>query len=427
MQRRMFILFLNLMLVSNILNAQFIELSLFPFLQIKPTFDINSRSDGMGRLAFIVDDPIRDVFINPAKSNLIKNNLTILSLSHTLVKNEFEQRLSPSLYNITHNEQRYTHLSSPIGGIFRLDRFLIGGKISYQSTEFKSEQVEEGYQRNVYKFESKETGYPFAAFMSYEFSDWVSFGLGVDKNTFKEKSTNFVNPDEHSKTDDLIVRGGLNMKINDVDKLSLLLSFYQSERELLFFDMTKGWVFQSDYKHKLNDALLIGGTFTLDKKKMDPYDGYSLKFGVGGIFQSGVIMLASEVSIEPAWLIYEYKPKEYGSYYQKSKYTFMNWSLKSGVQVNLTDELQCRFGFEYYKYQGNYEGKYDTVKYYIKPSHSTFIPTITTGLEYNFDNFNLIYNFNYGSQNHLLFSGFAGIQQTDLNPIFNRLMIIYNF
>ncbi len=70
MQRRLFILFLNLLLVSNILNAQFVELSFFPFKQIKPTFDINSKSDGMGRLEFIVDDPIRDAFINPAKSYL---------------------------------------------------------------------------------------------------------------------------------------------------------------------------------------------------------------------------------------------------------------------------------------------------------------------------------------------------------------------
>ncbi len=339
---------------------------------------------------------------------------------------EIELSGNSLLYKYTRDEERYTHLSSPLGGILRFDKFLIGAKISYQSTEYKSERVEESYQRRVYKFESKETGYPFAIFMSYEFSDRIAFGLGVDKKYFKEKSTNFVNSDEQSKTDELIVRGGLNIIINEVDKLSLLLSFYQSERELLFYDMTKGWVLQSDYKHKVNDALLIGGTFTIDKKKMDVYDGYGLKFGVGGTFRSGDIMLASEAIFEPGWLIYENKPKEYGSYYQKSKYTFLNWRLKSGVQVELTDELKWRFGFEFYKYRSNYENKFDTVKYYSKPSTRTFVSTITTGLEVDFDNFNLIYNFNYRSENHPVWIS-SEFQQNVFDPMFNRLILIYNF
>ncbi len=420
MQRRMFILFLNLMLVSNILNAQFIELSFFPFRQIKPTLDITSQSDGMGRLEFILDDPIRDAFVNPAKIHLIKNNLAFLSLSHTLMKNEFEQSNFLPIFNYTKDEQLDTYLSSPLGGIYRFDKFLIGGKIAYQSAESKSKRVDENYQKRVYKSESKETGYPFAAFMSYEFSDRVAFGFGVERRYLKERYISFVYTDEHGKINDLIIRGGLNLKVNEVDKWSVLLSFYQLKRELLF-KMTKGWVFQSDYKHNVNDALRIGGTFTFDKKKMNAYDGYGLKFGVGGTFQSGDIMLASEATFEPGWLIYESKPKEYGSYYQKSKETFINWRLKSGVQVKLTDGLLCRFGFEYYKYQLNYEGKYDTVKFYIKPSYRTFIPTITTGLEYNFDNFNLIYNFNYRSENY------SEMGRSDFNPIMNRIMLIYNF
>lgn len=426
MPRRMFILFLNLVLVSNILNAQYFDISFFPFKQIKPALDINSKSDGMGRLDFIIDDPIRDAFVSPAKSYLIKNNLAFLSLSHTLMNNEFEHRVYPPYYKNAHDQQRYTHLSSPIGGIFRFDKFLIGAKISIQSTEYKSERVEESYQRSVYKFESKETGYPFAAFMSYEFSDRIAFGLGVDKRYLKKREISFVSPEEQSKIDDLIVRGGLNININQVDNWSVVVGFYQSKRTYFIGSMDKGWVLQSDYKHKINEALLIGGTFTFDKKKLGSYDGYSLKIGVGGTFRSGDIMLASEATFEPGWLIYEYKAKEYGYFDEKIKYTFLNWRFKSGVQVALTDQLQWRFGFEFYKYRYNYEGKFGSEKYYWKPSIRTFIPTITTGLEYNFDNFNLVYNLNYRSEIHRMWS-FSEYLQNVFDPIFNRLILVYNF
>lgn len=426
MHRRLFTLIFNLMLVTNISSAQILDLSIYPFLKIKSTLDITSQSDGMGMLEFILDDPIRDAFINPAKSYLVKNNSAFLSLSHTMEKTEMEQSSYLAIYDYTRAEERYTHFSSPIGGVFRFDKFLIGAKISYQFTESKSERVVETYQKTVTKTATKETGYPFAAFMAYELSDRISFGLGVDKRDLKEIDTWGGGSSTEDKIDELVVRGGLNFKMNDTDKWSVLLSYYEMQRDYSLFKMNKGWVLQSDYRHNINEAIGLGGTFAFDKKKMDDYDGYGLKLGIGGTFRSGDILLASEATFEPGWLIYEREPKVYGEYYFKLNYKFLNWRIRSGVQVDLSDRFKWRFGFEYFKYRNDFEGKSDTVKFYYKPLNNTFITGLTTGLEYSIDNFNLVYNFNYRSETHLVWFS-SDPQQGVFNPIYNRLILIYNF
>lgn len=452
------LMFLFLTFASTNVNSQILDLRTYPFIKAHPTFNITSPNDGMGMLEFARIDPLRDGFINPAKLDLVKSNVGFISATNVLLSNNsYYSRNDGNSRSSNTNDMSSYFWTTPVGGIYRLSSLIIGGTINYQGNGSNAEYIQKSdpgsyYSKDKLKFRS--TGYPMQFVAAYSFTENIALGLGLDyykingsSNYNSISTSSYYPPSSFSSSmktsfDGLIYRGGFKIKFDEYNTMYFLAMNYKKTEKYkddppqeIYSEMEsteKGWLAQADYIHTLNKSLNLSVRFTFDKKKLDDTEGIGIQVGIGGNYSLENVSIVGEFIFEPAWLKYESKPEPpYQLYSSKLEYKLINWRFRLGTEVKLMEWLLWRAGFEYFKFRNEYEYKTSNSSYgqSMDPAASTGISNLTTGLQVNVGNYEIVYNFNL--RNQALFnyySGYYGFPSLMLySPISNRINIIYKF
>ncbi len=431
------LLFLFLAFASENVNAQILDLSTYPFIKAYPTFNITSQNDGMGLLEFARIDPLRDGFINPAKLDLMKNNVGFISVTNVMLSNNssYSQFDSSSWYSSSEaNEMSSYFLTIPTGGIYRFGPIIIGGTINYQRSSVSNSRVRRGTVStwtSYYEYKSKDwsEGIPLQLAAAYFINENITFGLGFDYYQFKGYSNSSSNSSDspsdsfsssvNTKFDGLFYRGGFKIKCDEANTIYILAMNYKNTEKYME-NNEKGWLAQVDYTRTMNESLNLSARFTFDKKKLNETDGTGIQVGIGSNYSLDKVSLAGEFIFEPAWLVYEYKPEpRYPLFTAKDENKLINWRVRLGTEVKLMEWLLWRAGFEYSKFRDEYKHKASnpSSEQTNNPLASTGISSLTTGLQVSVVDYEIIYNFIMRNQ----------VLAKLYTPITNRLNIIYKF
>lgn len=451
-------LLLVLILTSKNVNSQILDLLTYPFIKTYPTFNLTSQNDGMGLLEFTRIDPLRDGFINPAKLDLVKTNVGFISATNVLLSNNsyYSSQDGNSSRSDTKNMSTY-FWTTPVGGIYRLSSLIIGGTINYQGNGSNYEYIQEsdpGNYNSKNKSKFRSTGYPMQLVAAYSFTENIALGLGLDYYKINKSSDyNSVSTSSYGSSstfssalkiisDGLFYRGGFKISFDEFNTVYILaMNYKKTEKhkddppQEIYSEMEsteKGWLAQVDYSHIMSESLTLSTRFTLDLKKLDETEGTGIQVGFGGNYALPNVSIAGEFIYEPAWLKYEYEPiPPYQLYTSESKYFLNNWRIRIGTEVKLMEELFWRAGFEYSKFRCEYEysSGNSNNEQTENPLISTGISNLTTGLQMDIGNFQIIYNFLL--RNQVFFNYYTSYYGTTslmlYSPISNRLNIIYKF
>ncbi len=395
-----------------------------PTRSIIPTHLNTSQFDGMGLIEIAKRDPIREIFINPA--TIVDLEKDVLFLSVLSFNKDQNYYYNQDYYTEEFNSKLgYTNL--PLGGIFKFDRFSIGGLIAYGFEE-KRERYFEKYSYSSVYYEhfvnSQASDLLYQFFTGFELSDAFSAGL-----SFSGQNKNYDEVQKKEKVKKIMIPRnlsfGLKFSLTPTDVLSFSALNYNLRDELTKYRGTiwsyqmyktpyeqKGWKLTLDYSKYFPNKININSRIEYDLSNHESIQTFNgglissnssktanLKAGIGFTKEEGDLEFAGEVfyesfnfkqkindlsSIPPGWFIKFEDEDQYSS-----------WRFRLGMKTAVADFLDFHIGTEYITEQ---EKKIKDASRWAFNFGDLNSFNLTAGLNARINNILIIYSFIYRNE-----------------------------
>lgn len=456
-----YFLIYQLLCISDTFSQQSLILK-YPGRTITPYYFIPSTSESMGLVEITYDDPLRDIFTNPGKSNGIFNSQIFLSFSNLNQKKYFNSFGQNIIEDYELNERTW-HV--PFGGLLKWDKFIFG-VIAGLGSDPKTSRINT-WDKIELKHSTSSSSYSSGRnfflnlITSYRFNNDLGIGLLIThENYYHERlpyqSYKFVNEvstpfniscglEYKFSTSDLFSASGLYYRIKDEHNRfsGIGSSFMQS---ILGMSKFTGTAFNFDYARILSEDTKLHSRLGVDFRKIyrdENYNGFigrvkrgdaaNWKLGIGLSHQQGNLLAVGELFYEPGRNNeqFDLDTGSWDPWITGEDDYFYNWIARLGLQFRIWDFLTIQAGSEYHsqKVKRDSENDYEFHSV-INPYFSAAKFSLTAGFNFTYNSFTFLYNFIYSSltlRHYPYFNYWRYLEMMEVNPIQHRLMLSYEF
>lgn len=458
-------------------SLQFYDSSWFNDGRVSPYPLIAGKSTGMGNLSFTLKDPIRDVFVNPAKyyqgtgskfltsPSFTAKSLSVVQERRVTGRDQFSE--IQELFSINNRSEFQTSIL-PVGGFFEIGSFYAGGSVAFidHSSSLRIRERSEMFEPDEIfinnKSEANITGTPVHLIAGYHISDELTLALShrrISLNQDREE-LNFRNQmsfDSAYQYKSQFTSAGLGFSLFGGESY-LLGGFYSNRTESdppdsegTYWEETDGFTFEFDHMQPFTSTFSAGVFAAYNRRDFNDrtadqnYDRYTEKFsslelgaGINKTFYS--TMLAAELLYHKAnyTLKRDQSSTEIGFANTLRNRSYLDYlQLRAGADVPLVENLKLQVGIQLTSLVQKNRGEEQTdipenqvdLNASVKndPQLMQIYSRFTAGVNYSFTSFDLIYSLNIEQAPEQIVI-ISGQQDPMLSTLFqNQLTVSYNF